>query len=375
MIGSSDSIVGIRSLKCRCFQSSGQASQIRRWFRQLHASFRCRSFSPLRGGVMAWSELKRYGARIWLLASAKRGAQVRSAPWIIRAIATEQERDALRLATQRVTDSLTAAGADGILVESALGDSDASADRYDENNIVIVSLLRELDPVSGPWKENERRLRELATRLGRGNGLLYIMTVFRHVSKDEDPELADMRRVRIRRLNLLAAELSRQTGALLIDIDRALADVGARVLGADYRLQGPLAAEAAARCIADALLASGFDQDIPFAALQSARAHLPTLNPLSPAVTSARFVAAGLNTLSMRVGRRSQTVETFGESRNQAALYLRALASGQISLLDTIKRFNGAIRRRGLRRCMALLWRGMMLLTVKRNHVSKSGHP
>jgi hypothetical protein len=44
---------------------------------------------------------------------------------------------------------------------------------------------------------------------------------------------------RIRRLNLMAAELSQATGANVIDIDGVLAFIGALPLGTDYLLASP----------------------------------------------------------------------------------------------------------------------------------------
>ncbi len=66
-------------------------------------------------------------------------------------------------------------------------------------------------------------------------------------------------RERIRRLNLFALELSHDTGVGIIDIDRALTHIGARQLGADYRLAGRIAAEVAAHTIVGSILLAGLD--------------------------------------------------------------------------------------------------------------------
>ena len=77
---------------------------------------------------------------------------------------------------------------------------------------------------------------------------------------------------RIRRLNRLAAELSRETGCYVADIDRTMADVGARKTQADYRLSTPAAAEAAGHAIAWALLSGPLDDVVSPEVQEKARA-------------------------------------------------------------------------------------------------------
>ncbi len=74
---------------------------------------------------------------------------------------------------------------------------------------------------------------------------VFLCNVFRHVPGGSPyryfrtpPSLGE----RIRRFNLLAADLSHDTGIYIVDLDRALADRGADALKTDYRLMGEAAA-------------------------------------------------------------------------------------------------------------------------------------
>lgn len=82
--------------------------------------------------------------------------------------------------------------------------------------------------------------------------VVFISTILRHLPAAEPAVMA-----RLRRLNLLAAQLSQRFGLLVIDIDRALAHRGALALQTDARLSGPRGQEAAARVIANAVLSYG----------------------------------------------------------------------------------------------------------------------
>jgi hypothetical protein len=68
---------------------------------------------------------------------------------------------------------------------------------------------------------------------------------------------------RIRRLNLMALELSQASGANVIDIDGVLAFIGALPLGTDYLLASPIAAAVAGDAIVSALLGGIPDEALP----------------------------------------------------------------------------------------------------------------
>ena len=196
----------------------------------------------------------------------------------VRLVAGPREEAAIRRAAERLGESLDTDGqgvwpVDCVSLDSL--DSLDALDRSGEPSILVTSLLPELAALDEPWSETERRLRERYSRLGRDTGrVVYLCTVFRHIDPDQAPAVATKLRVRIRRLNRLAVELSRETGVFVIDLDRAFADVGGRSLQTDYRLRGPRALEAAADCIATTLLATGLDAWAPVEVQSAAAARL-----------------------------------------------------------------------------------------------------
>jgi hypothetical protein len=125
----------------------------------------------------------------------------------------------------------------------------------------------DLDAVMGRWRE---RIEAFTTA---SDAPLFLCTVFRHIASPGGPLGRDgvmAQRERIRRINLLIAELSQSTGAFVIDIDSALAHIGGARLGADYLLQGRAAGAAAGDVIASALLAEGLEGRVASAGLAKA---------------------------------------------------------------------------------------------------------
>lgn len=296
--------------------------------------------------------------------------------FLIRAEPGALEQTALRRAATRMEEALVAAGADAPRFAFA-PQGDAAPDDGAPREIVVLSLAQDIEPLAQAWDQTQARLRAEIPAGAKAHEFFYLTTVFRCV-RDEAPELAAARRTRIRRLNLLAAELSQETGAFVVDLDRALADVGGRALDADWRLESPFAVEAAARRLAMAFLSGACDDLFPATTLEAALAHLQALPPPWPSEGPARAVPVGLNTLSMRVGGFTQTVQTFGETDGQAALYLRALLSGAIGPRDALARLNAAVARRGLRQCAMLVFGGAARLAVRRlrpNGSARGGRP
>jgi hypothetical protein len=99
-----------------------------------------------------------------------------------------------------------------------------------------------------------------------GSAGVFLCNVFRHVAGPVPhryhgtPESLGER---IRRFNLLAAEVSQATGAFVVDLDRALTRVGARALGTDYRLGGDAASAAGAEVLVATLFLAGLDAFLP----------------------------------------------------------------------------------------------------------------
>lgn len=184
---------------------------------------------------------------------------------LIACLVASYERDVWSLAREKLRDSLVRFSKRDWPIELSFADS-PSALVAAKPDVAAISLLRELEE-GKPLDEVARRLREDATSLADSGGTVFLCSIFRACP---DPEKLE----RIRRLNLLAAEISRETGAQVIDIDRELAHFGARPLETDYRLRSLRATDLAARVIVDALLEAAFDDDVPVDVLQRAQQHV-----------------------------------------------------------------------------------------------------
>lgn len=141
----------------------------------------------------------------------------------------------------------------------------------------VLSLMTALEPAAVPvgeifdlWSRQLLRLRE--------SGLpCVVCTVFRYVPGAGRAGAPSRFAERLLRLNHMAAELSRSTGAAVADIDRDLGLLGARRLAADWRLGSELASALAGHAIARALLHAALDERIAPDAFERADAALGTL--------------------------------------------------------------------------------------------------
>ena len=122
------------------------------------------------------------------------------------------------------------------------------------------------------WPTIEAQWREAASALRSGvmaQGIpVFVVTIFRHLAPEDSASLP-----RLRRLNLLAAQLSQEFGLFVIDLDRVLAHRGGLELGTDARLGGALGQRVAADTIGDTLLGTGIDHLVDDAAVQQAIEH------------------------------------------------------------------------------------------------------
>jgi hypothetical protein len=151
---------------------------------------------------------------------------------------------------------------------------------------IVTSLLPELARLDEPFGACEARLREMYRGLcGDPARPVYVCTILRHVGA-ETPRRAEIL-PRIRRLNLLAVRLSHELGVLVADIDRDLADIGARALQTDCHLGGADAARAAGKSLAMTLLLAGLDEVVPLE-LQEAARRMVKAAPVAPAVSPHR---------------------------------------------------------------------------------------
>ncbi|HYS88019.1 MAG TPA: hypothetical protein VEN78_23920 [Bradyrhizobium sp.] len=227
-------------------------------------------------------------------------------------------------------------------------------------SILVSSLVLEVDAPE-PWTDVEQRLRGIYAGLCARGDPVFICTVLRHTGAGE-PD-ASRRRIRIRRLNLLAAEISREHGAFVIDIDRQLADVGARRLGTDYRLQGAAAADLAGNAIAMEIILNGLDTLASVDVQDRARAMLAEYKS-AVALPEIR----PNNLMSMGQGRRKQIVTAIIDTDQEAHVgwLIQQVLRRQITPLEASNKLLQAARRRGAKESLAVLASGVVRLIGKR---------
>lgn len=178
----------------------------------------------------------------------------------LRAFGAKAEARAVEEAARRLAGALAQDGLPAPEVSIEFAASPEALAGGAGGAITISSLLPEVEAALADWPATESRLTRVYEALASGDSQsLFLCTVFRHAPAElDDAARVELRRA-IRRLDLLAIQLSHATGLNVIDLDRALAQVGAVSLGADFRLSGPAAAEAAGREIARCILAAGLD--------------------------------------------------------------------------------------------------------------------
>lgn len=187
------------------------------------------------------------------------------APIVLQAVVDDAERPALVAASQQLHECLNAATPSGREIRLEFASAFAAIQTRAPTTVIVASLHPEVAR-DEPLSSIEVRWRSQLSFLTTGPApAVFLCTVFRHVARNAPaPSTGDgsETRERIRRLNLFALELSHDTGIGIIDIDRALAHIGARLLGADYRLAGSVAAEIAAHTIVGSILLAGLDDAV-----------------------------------------------------------------------------------------------------------------
>jgi hypothetical protein len=225
--------------------------------------------------------------------------------------------------------------------------------------IVITSFLPELERIDQPWSEVEQRLRTTYAVLGQRGAPVFICTILRHIDGKEDVAAL---LIRIRRLNLLAAEISHLHGAYVIDLDRVIANIGARRLRTDYRLDGSDAAVAAGHFIALTLVENAVDAFVPFEVQDAVKANLELCRPAIAVPDSGKLeVTLRKNVVSLGRGRRKQIVAPVSHlvEENHAGWLTREVLRGAIGPREALKRLLLALRRRGVRESTGLLVAGL----------------
>ncbi len=184
---------------------------------------------------------------------------------LIAAAVTENEGNALMLAVEQLRRLFASASDREWKIECELQDGV----RFDPDlkpAVYIHSLLARLD-ANEPIDQLRSRLHTDLGKLVAHQTAVYLCTLFRGCEDDES------KLERIRRLNLLTVDLSHDLDIGVIDLDRQLADIGARALQTSYRLEGRPACEIAAYVIVKTLFSTGaFDDHIDAETIERARA-------------------------------------------------------------------------------------------------------
>lgn len=290
----------------------------------------------------------------------------------IRAVVDDNERPAVVQAATLLESTLGAAAAKAVTVHCQFEASLDALPRTEGPYITIVSLLPEVANYAEPWADVEKRLRNRCQALTSDDGaVVFLCTVLRHVATGDGTD--QDRLVRIRRLNLLAAELSRVYGLFIIDLDRSLADIGASKLHTDYRLDGQYASEAAGKFIALAVLSAGLDAYVPFEVQDAARASVSDvqLNLMGAVIAKRDMVLPSI--LKLGQGRRKQVVATVVDmdKDSHAGWLIHLLMTGQFGIGDAVAKMRQSIARRGFRSSMAMVLAAVRQAVGSRTSVGK----
>ena len=160
---------------------------------------------------------------------------------------------------------------------------------------IVVSLLPETGHIGEPIAVTKARWRDYLGSLQVTGAPVFVRTIFRHLpNRFRDGRIVPLLE-RIRRLNLMAAELSHDIGVAVIDIDRAFAHTGGRVLKTGYRLAGDLATEVSAHTTVWSLLSFGLDDVVDPDLQEKAKTLLGDLNQIAYLQTVRASAARGQN--------------------------------------------------------------------------------
>jgi hypothetical protein len=273
----------------------------------------------------------------------------------ILAAVTPDERCVVEAAAKDIADALSEASGqtwtcpcDFTLDLSAISETPTTG-------VIITSLGVPLAFMEQPWEQVEQRLRASYAVLCQIGVPVMICTVLRHVSVEGDPAAAARKLRRLRQLNSLATKLSHEYGAVVIDLDRILADIGAHSLNTDYRLRGAAVAGLASNAIARSIVSNALDV---FVSVEVQDAACAVLEKNRPAIGPAPI--APTNLMSMGKGRRKQLVSTVTNmvQEEHVGWLVRQFLTRQIGPGEAFAKFFQAVRRRGARQSALLLISG-----------------
>lgn len=279
----------------------------------------------------------------------------RSVPLLVAV--TTNEQAVVKAAARHLADALSRATGETWTCPCNFAPSLGDLPGATSGSVVVTSLLLALAQVDQPWPETEQELRRTYAALSETGDPVMICTILRHVDAAGDSERADRILRRLRKLNLLATELSREYGALVIDIDRSLADIGARRLETDYCLGGRVAAEFASKTMALCIATNALDAFAPVKTQDAARAILDGYRPSVGLATDQMMT----NLMALRHGRRRQHVATMTDEvqENHVGWLVRQVLNGQIGGGEAFGKLASAMRRRGARESVRLLISGV----------------
>jgi hypothetical protein len=273
------------------------------------------------------------------------------------------ERPIVEAAAVRLGEALSkAAGAPHACVPSFVDSAEALL-AAPTGAVVVTSLLTALDQLDIPWADSVQTLNETYAKLAERGDPVMVSTILRHVPPGEDPGRVDALRLRIRRLNLLATELSREFGAFVIDLDRVIADIGAIHLQTDYRLGGEIAPAVAGNAMALCIVANALDDFVAFELQDKARAILAAYRPPVGAVIEIK----PHELMALGRGRHRQRVQTVTDAHQDghASWVIKQVLNGQIGPREAADKFVQAIQKRGVKESLVLLASGAARLAKR----------
>ena len=278
----------------------------------------------------------------------------------LKSMVAHGQEAALNRAAKLLETALSDASGSQVSVQCQFVDSLENLKGSDERCVVIAPLLSEVANYQQPWAAVADRLSEsyrgLANAENADQKSVFICTVFRRVPTNEID--AQSRLIMIRRLNLLAAELSRETGFFVVDLDRSLADIGAAKIETDYRLQGAYAEAVVAREIALAVVSAGLDAFLPFEVQDAAKLSIgqTELGLASSRITATNSLPS--NVLALGSGRRKQVVAAVVDTDTEGHVgwLFRLLITGRLSPREAVSKLGRSISRRGLRASSAMVF-------------------
>ena len=293
----------------------------------------------------------------------------------LKSMVDHGQQAAVKRAAELLEAALSDAAGSQVSVRCQFVNSLENLKGSDERCVVIASLLSEVANHQQPWAAVANRLSEsyrgLADAGNADQNSVFICTVFRRVPTNEID--VQSRLIMIRRLNLLAAELSRETGFFVVDLDRCLADIGAAKIQTDYRLQGAYAEAIVAREIALAVVSAGLDAFLPFEVQDAAKL---SIGQTELGLASSRITATDSlpsNVLALGAGRRKQVVATVvdTDAESHVGWLFHLLLTGRLSPREAISKLGRSISKRGLRASSAMVFSAARQVLFRRTGVGR----